>query len=71
MTTSDQPAHYVLEPDEPMDLWEWFCYVKPIGPSVRISIGQGSEERFSASTSGTEACFSEAIRDVRPGTGEV
>jgi hypothetical protein len=60
MTTSNQPAHYVLEPDEPMDLWEWFCYVKPIGPSLRISIRQGSEEGFSASTSGTEPRFSEA-----------
>jgi hypothetical protein len=74
MRTSDQPAHYVLEADEPMDLWEWFCYVKPIGPSLRISIRQGSQGGLSASTSGTEPRLSEAIspiRDVRPGAAEV
>jgi hypothetical protein len=79
MTTSDQPAHYVLEPDEPMDLWEWFCYVKPIGPSLRISIKQGSREALSASTSGTEPdekrnqemSPSFGIRDVQPGAAEV
>jgi hypothetical protein len=85
MTTIDQPAPYILEPDQPMDLWEWLCYVKPIGPSLRISVQQGSAEGFSASTSGTEPRFSEAIcphshtgkrndagiRDVRPGSAQV
>jgi len=26
-----------LEPDELAELREWFCYTKPLGPSIRIA----------------------------------
>jgi hypothetical protein len=44
-----------LEPAQLDDLREWLCYVKPIGPSIKITMTAASAGHgFSAVTAGTE-----------------
>jgi hypothetical protein len=43
-----------LSPAEAYDLWEWWCYTKPLGPDVKVVVRAGGQSRLSMNTTGTE-----------------
>ena len=49
-----------LNPDEIHGLWEWFCYTKPIGPTIRVV----------APASSSHAGFCVVAAGNEPGAGE-
>jgi len=52
---SDAQVFSDLKPDEIDELREWFCYIKPIGPGVRIMADPPSAGfAFCVVTAGTE-----------------
>jgi hypothetical protein len=44
-----------FDPGDLEPLWEWCCYTKPIGPSVRIAYRQDSQAGCRVTTAGTES----------------
>jgi hypothetical protein len=62
-----RPASEVLVPSdleltEIDELREWFCYVKPVGPSIKITVTAASAGHgFCVATTGTEVGPAEEI----------
>jgi hypothetical protein len=67
LPTATRPASEVLVPSdleltEIDELREWFCTVKPIGPSIKITVTAAPSGRgFSLATAGTEVGPAEEI----------
>jgi hypothetical protein len=42
-----------LDASEAQELWEWYCYTKPIGPAVRLALKQDFRSTCCITAAGT------------------
>ena len=51
-----------LSPGDIEETWEWCCYTKPIGPSVRMAFRQDSGRNLCVTAAGTKLESSTHLR---------